>query len=99
MVTGVSGSFIVYKDDVSTYVRIYDEADFGLIDVKTLNEVCHDAARDYCFSDCSDEEVVAVFVNGRELEYAGWKPGMHYVFRDAETKETVWEGRFPEWDH
>jgi hypothetical protein len=105
MITGVSGSFIVYRDSESTYVRIYNEPTSGLTILgeptpeEVVSEVCRDAAQAYCFSDCSDEEVVAIFANGRELEYAGWKPGMCYVFRDVKTKETIWEGHFPEWDH
>lgn len=105
MITTVSGSFIVYRDSEATYVRTYNEptSDSTFEGEPTpeevVNEVCYDAAQAYCFSDCTDEEVVAIFANGRELEYAGWKPGMRYVFRDAKTKETVWERFFPHWDH
>ena len=105
MITGVSGSFIIYKDSEATYVRTYNEPTYDSViegeptPEEVISEVCYNAAKAYCFSDCSDEEVVAIFANGRELEYVGWKPGMRYVFRDVETKETVWERSFPEWDH
>ena len=105
MITTVSGSFIIYKDSEATYVRVYNEPTFDLTvegeptPEEVVSEICYAAAKAYCFSDCSDEEVVAIFANGRELEYAGWKPGMRYVFRDVETKEIVWERSFPEWDH
>ena len=109
MITTVSGSFIIYKDSEATYVRVYNEPTLDLREPipglreptpeEVVSEICYAAAKAYCFSDCSDEEVVAIFANGRELEYAGWKPGMRYVFRDVETKEIVWERSFPEWDH
>ena len=63
------------------------------------NEMMRKVSQIICFSDCSDEHVTKIVYRGREVEYAGWKPGMVYEFCDVETGEIVWSCSFPHWDH
>lgn len=61
--------------------------------------VCYKAAKFIAFDDCTDDEVVAVVANGRELTYTGWQPGMGFTFIDTKTKEVVFDHSYPSWDH
>lgn len=58
-----------------------------------------EAARMICFADCSNVQDVKVVIGDKHYSYAGWEPGMLYIFKDDETGEEVWSNRFPEWDH
>lgn len=51
-----------------------------------------------CFDDLTDETVQKIYYKGKEVEYAGWQPGMKYEYKDLDGN-TVWVGYFPEWDH
>ena len=51
-----------------------------------------------CFDDLEDITVQKIFYKGKEVEYAGWHPGMKYEYKDL-NGNTVWVGYFPEWDH
>ena len=66
---------------------------------EAANSLLYDVAKMICFSDCSDEIVEAIIVQGYKLEYIGWQPGMLYEFRDQKSGKIVWSARFPEWDH
>ena len=52
-----------------------------------------------CFSDCSDEVVTKIVMNGREVEYIGWRPGMYMAYRYTDNGEIAYENCFPQWDH
>lgn len=68
-------------------------------DAYSANDLLRAASEMICFSDCSDEIVEAIVVQGWKLEYIGWQPGMLFEFRDQESGEIVWSCRFPQWDH
>lgn len=55
-------------------------------------------AKAICFEDCEPTNVLEIYWHGERVWYAGWEPGMLFRFCNME-KKTVWEGRFPEWDH
>ena len=55
-------------------------------------------SRRICFDDIEDITVQKIYFRGREVEYAGWCPGMRYEYKDLDGN-TVWIGYFPEWDH
>lgn len=55
-------------------------------------------AHTICFADCSDEEVIFISYQGKELHYTGWKPNMLMEFAD-EAGEIIYSRAFPEWDH
>lgn len=50
------------------------------------------------FSDCSDEEVILIIYEGKEIHYVGWQPDMLYTFAD-EAGNIIWSNSFPQWDH
>ena len=61
---------------------------------KFFYEVSHRIA----FDDCTDETVVAIFWEGKEVEYAGWQRGMKFEYKDTDGN-TIWVCHFPQWDH
>jgi hypothetical protein len=56
-------------------------------------------AERYAFSDCGDDRVLEVVLDGCRIEYAGWQPGMLIDFREVTTGLIVFSERFPEWNH
>lgn len=94
-----SDSFVIVKD-----TQGYRVENFYLFpETRNLEEltekICYYAAKVWCFNDCSDEDIEAIYIGGREVRYMGWQPSMLFEFYDAETKEVIWSRRFPEWDH
>lgn len=87
-----AGSYIDLLDrEDNTVRRTYYE---------TASKVGYEASRCYCFGDCDDTyEVVKVVMDGREVCYAGWMPGMRYEFYDIETHEIMFQDWFPNWEH
>lgn len=73
------------------YVKSYHSSE--------IDRLFRDAARLVIFSDCSDEELDELCVNGRRLYYAGWRPNMEVIFNDYETDEVVFDEFFPEYEH
>ena len=67
-------------------------------DSKGINAWFAELAHTLAFSDCSDEEVVLIIYEGKELHYVGWQPNMLYEFADEEGN-IVWSNSFPQWDH
>lgn len=63
------------------------------------NLIFTEAAKMICFSDCSNIQDVKVVIDGRHYSYAGWEPGMLFIFKDDVTGEEAWSNCFPEWDH
>lgn len=55
-------------------------------------------AKTIAFDDCSDEAVIFILYQGKEIHYAGWKPNMLIEFED-DTGNTIWSCAFPAWDH
>lgn len=83
-------NFLVYQDcEGELHDTFYDSADDCLFV----------AAKIICFGDCTDEKVDMIVVDDREVEYAGWQPGMLFEFYDVKTGEIVWSRSFPSWDH
>ena len=68
-------------------------------DYGSADQLLRDAAEMICFSDCSDEIVEAIVIQGYKVDYVGWQPGMLFEFRDRENGEIIWSERFPEWNH
>lgn len=67
-------------------------------DSKGINAWFAELAHTLAFSDCSDEEVILIIYEGKELHYVGWQPNMLYEFAD-EAGNIIWSNSFPQWDH
>lgn len=93
-----SENFIVADSYDGTYVKTFE----GVFENRTyedvLNEVLYTAAKMICFSDCGEDEVREIYIDGAKVEYLGWQPGMLFEFCGANGR-IVWSRRFPEWDH
>ena len=68
---------------------------FGKID---MDMFFHNVSKRIAFDDLADETVQKIYYRGKEVEYAGWQPGMKCEFTDLDGN-SVWVGYFPEWDH
>lgn len=83
------------------YIEWYDYED----DTKFLTfceseaELFYKASKLYAFDDCAPITIKTIVCNGVDCKYVGWQPGMVYEFYDCETKEIIYHGEFPEWDH
>ncbi len=66
---------------------------------REIDRLFREVARMIAFSDCTDEEIDEICVNGRRLRYAGWRPDMEIILKDCETDEVVFDQCFPEWEH
>lgn len=76
----------------------YNSFEFVVCD--TIDEMFTAISKIYCFDDCDDTyRVCKIIAWGKEVEYVGWQPDMHYEFRFVENKELAWEGWFPNWEH
>ena len=97
----------VLPDGYTCYSNCYilRDRDDGEVIVKTYNDdkantMMRDVSKFICFSDCDDTyEVVKIVYKGREVEYAGWKPGMVMEFNDKETGILAWGCCRPDWEH
>ncbi len=58
----------------------------------------HRVSKQIAFDDLDDTTVQKIYYRGKEVEYAGWQPGMRFEYTDLDGK-TVWVGEYPEWDH
>ena len=65
---------------------------------KGINQWFAELAHTLAFSDCSDEEVILIIYEGKEIHYVGWQPDMLYEFAD-EAGNIIWSNSFPQWDH
>ena len=93
---------IVSVKDISIYCVLVDretgEKEFRF--AESLGEICRYAGKIECFSDIDDTYYVeAIIENGREIQYAGWRPGMEVVFIYSDTGEVAYEFDMPQWDH
>ena len=83
--------YIVRSDENYYTVTLEREAN-------NTNAFFRKLAHTICFADCSDEQVIFISYEGKELHYTGWKPNMLMEFADAEGN-VIWAEEFPEWDH
>ena len=67
-------------------------------DSKGINAWFAELAHTLAFSDCSDEKVILIIYEGKEIHYVGWQPDMLYEFTD-EAGNIIWSNSFPQWDH
>ena len=73
-----------------TWCRTQHDADMALLST---------VARHYAFSDCGGWDVEEIVIDGDHVEYAGWRPGMEFIFTNTRTGEIVFDVCYPEWDH
>ena len=89
----------IMHESVNTYyvVRSNDSI-YTVTPSKGINQWFAELAHTLAFSDCSDEEVVLIIYEGKEIHYVGWQPDMLYEFAD-EAGNILWSNSFPQWDH
>lgn len=85
----------------STAIVIRDSE--GIVKIITYNEVDKSAffyvvSKHIAFSDCSGEDIISIYFEGKEIKYVGWQRDMKFEYKDLDG-ETVWVGYFEEWDH
>lgn len=73
-----------------TWCRTQHDADMALLST---------VAKHYAFSDCGGWDVDEIVIDGDHVEYAGWRPGMEFIFTNTRTGEIVFDVCYPEWDH
>ena len=87
----VPASFYIYRDcEEIAHSVIYEHID--------IDKFFYEISKRIAFDDCTGELVIAIFWQGRQVEYAGWQPCMRYEYINR-NGNTVWVGEFPEWDH
>jgi (2Fe-2S) ferredoxin len=86
----VNSTFYVTRIDGEYYVKTTN--------TESIDRFFEELAHTICFADCSDEQVVFISYEGKELHYTGWKPNMLMEFAD-EANEIIYSQSFPEWDH
>jgi hypothetical protein len=93
LMLGESDTYVEIRDNETGEIerRYYDSGDYAL---------CHYAAKFYAFDDLDNTfSIVKLVFKGKELEYAGWQPGMLFEFFEVESGKIVYSNEFPEWDH
>ena len=75
----------------------------GIIKIITYEEANENAffctvSKHIAFSDCSGEDIMSIYFEGKEIKYVGWQPNMIFEYKDLDGN-TVWEGQFEQWDH
>lgn len=83
------------------YIRKVTRQDlYEFVTCDNIDEMFCSISKIYCFDDCDDTyEIIDIFYNGFRVEYVGWQPEMHFEYRIVGTREVVWEGWFPNWEH
>lgn len=90
-------------DDFTPSWYIYTDCD-GYAHSETFNgefdEDCFftKVSKKICFDDLEDITVQKIYYKGKEVQYAGWQPGMRFEYKDLDGN-TIWVGDFPHWDH
>ena len=87
---GHSASYEYCTAEGESYVKTYE-----LID---MDEFFCEVSNIIAFGDCTNYTLTSICFDGKEIEYAGWQPGMRFEYEDMDCN-TVWFGSFPEWDH
>ena len=84
-------TFYIYRDmDGATHCISYEDIN--------INAFFTAISKRYAFDDCSNETIIAIFWQGKEVRYVGWQPCMKFEYKDLNGK-TVWVGEFEHWDH
>ena len=84
-------SWYIYTDyEGNVYAKHFGDADEGLFFTSV--------SRAICFDDCDEITVQKIYFKGKEVEYAGWQPGMKYEYKDLDGN-TIWVGYFENWEH
>lgn len=86
-----TATFFVVKFEEEFYIKALESN-------KGIDHWFVELSRILAFDDCSEERVVYIMHQGKELHYTGWQPGMLYEFADKKGN-TIWSASFPEWDH
>jgi hypothetical protein len=83
------------------YIRKVTNQDlYEFITHDNIDRMFCEISKIYCFDDIDDTyQVIDIFVNGHRVEYDGWLPAMHYVYRLVDNREIAWEGWFENWEH
>lgn len=85
-------SWYIYTDcDGEPYTQTFDAS-------VSMSSFFTSVSRRICFDDLDDSNVHKIFYKGKEVEYAGWQPGMKFEYKDLDGN-TVWVGYFEHWDH
>ena len=84
-------SWYIYTD----YEGIAHCETYGSID---MDQFFYKVSKRIAFDDLNMETVQKIYFRGKEVEYAGWQPGMRFEYTTLDGT-TVWVGDFPEWDH
>lgn len=63
------------------------------------NEMMRLVCKMIAMSDIDYHHVTKIVLDGREVEYCGWMPGMHMMFTYVDNGEVAYENWFPQWDH
>jgi hypothetical protein len=63
-----------------------------------MDQFFYSVSKRIAFDDINEETVQKIYFRGKEVEYAGWQPGMKFEYTTLDGN-TVWVGYFPEWDH
>ena len=89
----------IMHESVNTYYVVKSNDSIYIITPsKGINQWFTELAHTLAFSDCSDEEVILIIYEGKEIHYVGWQPDMLYEFAD-EVGNIIWSNSFPQWDH
>ena len=68
-------------------------SDFGENGDNMMVAIC----RHFHFKEEPNKFIDDIIYNGRRIKYFGKQPGNVYEFRDVETGEMAWWGKFPNW--
>ena len=86
-----AASFYIYRDaEGIAHSVTYEQID--------TDKFFYEISKQYAFDDCSGNDIIAIFLRGKEVQYAGWQPCMRFEYKDL-NGNTVWVGDFPDWDH
>ena len=89
----------IMHESVNTYYVVRsNNSIYTVTPSKGINQGFAELAHTLAFSDCSDEEVILIIYEGKEVHYVGWQPDMLYEFAD-EAGNIIWSNSFPQWDH
>ena len=83
--------FAVLNDGVTTV--------HGFASTVTKETFFAEVAKTIAFGDCTDDQVVQIVWQGKEVKYDGWRRGMYFGFSDCDTGKCVYGASFPEYDH
>ena len=93
---------VINHNDFTPSWYIYTDC-YGEYHTEAFGEITEDAfftrvSKKICFDDLDDSTVHKIFYKGKEVEYAGWQPGMKFEYKDLDGN-SVWVGYFEHWDH